>query len=165
MIKSRGFQIKNILNYDLVIFQTSSCLYLEFNSFFRILSVLILTHFKPMFQFYSPLKISESSGFLMFEGVRNETLAELDYQQYQLVVLSYFKLVFLSYTRCKYQKASELLMFQGFGNTQHCLNQITSNIIMQYELILLQYSISIPYEIIKKLSFSCLRGYVIRTLA
>ena len=51
-------------------------------------SMLILTHFK-----------SESSGFLMFEGVRNGTLAKLDYQLYLFVVLSHFKLMFLSYTR------------------------------------------------------------------
>ena len=64
---------------------------------FRTFSVIVLIHFKPMFHFYTP-EISESSGFLIFDGVRNRTLPKLDYQQYWFVVLSYFKLMFLSYT-------------------------------------------------------------------
>ena len=101
IIKSRGFKIKNkILPYDLVIFQTSWCYYLEFILNIKMFSMLILTDFK-----------SESSGFLMFEGVRNGTLAKLDYQLYLFVVLSNFKLMFLSYTRWKYQKTSDFLLF------------------------------------------------------
>ena len=60
IIKSRGFKIKNkILPYDILKIKT--------------FSTLILTHFK-----------SESSGFLMFEGVRNGALAKLNYQSNSL---------------------------------------------------------------------------------
>ena len=55
-------------------------------------------YFKANVPFLYPLKISESYGFLMFEGIRNGTLAKLNYQQYYFVVLSHFKLMFLSYT-------------------------------------------------------------------
>ena len=42
-----------------------------------------------MFHFYAErYKISESSGFLMFEVIRNGTLAKLDYQQNWCLVLS-----------------------------------------------------------------------------
>ena len=52
IMKSRGFKIKSkILSYDLVIFQTSWCYYLEFILNFKIFSMLILTHYKPMFHF------------------------------------------------------------------------------------------------------------------
>ena len=51
-----------ILPCDLVIFQTSWYYYLEFVLNFRKLSILILTHFKPMFHFYSPWKRQEILG-------------------------------------------------------------------------------------------------------
>ena len=89
-LKFGGFKIKNeILSYDIISFQTSRCYCLEFISNLRVSSVLILTHFKPMFHFYAErYKISESSGFLMSEVIRNGTLAKLDYQQNWCLVLS-----------------------------------------------------------------------------
>ena len=78
IIKSRGYKIKNkILPYDVITFQNSKMYWLEFISNLRISSMLILTYFKPVIFLYL-LKISESSGFLIFEGVRKRTLAKLD---------------------------------------------------------------------------------------
>ena len=69
------------LSCNLVIFQTFLCYYMEFVLNFRILITLILTHFKLMFNFYTPENINKIWVSDVF-GFRNGMLVNSDYQQY-----------------------------------------------------------------------------------
>ena len=71
IVRSRELMIiKNkVLPCDLVIFQTPWCYYLEFILNIRILSILILAHFKPTFHFYTPIKHQQILGFQCFMGL------------------------------------------------------------------------------------------------
>ena len=40
--------------------------------------LLLWTHFKPMLHFYIPWKHEKTSGFLMFQGIKNEHWLEID---------------------------------------------------------------------------------------